>query len=126
MKHVALAFTLALGVVAPGLAVAANSADNGNAIYERDLALWSGAGLEAVAPRLVSKRVCLPPQKARFAYDSIYTHDVAQWSGSGPDVRAPQQASRQSCLIPKRAHLALQKQYFAYDNIYARDLAIAS
>lgn len=44
MKIPIFAFIVAQGLVAHSLDSAANLADNGNAIYERDLAVWNGAG----------------------------------------------------------------------------------
>jgi len=138
MKQTSLALTLALGLVAPGLAYAANNAGDGNAIYERDLAIWSGTGLNNFkAPHPASKMVCQTVKKAHFAYDNIYAHDLAVsagadngntiyerdlaiWSGTGlNNFKAPRLASKTVCLAAKKAH-------FAYDNIYAHDLAITT
>lgn len=70
MKHTTLAFIIALGLVVPGLAYAANSTDNGNAVYKRDLAVWNGAGQGINILRLIS-------QGQPFEYDYIYKHDLA-------------------------------------------------
>jgi len=70
MKHTALTFIIALGLVVPGLAYAANPTDNGNAVYKRDLATWNGTDQDIHAPRLVSQRVSVE-------YDNIYKQDIA-------------------------------------------------
>ncbi|MDT8376979.1 MAG: hypothetical protein RQ867_09650 [Mariprofundaceae bacterium] len=138
MKHLTLAFTLALGLVAPGLATAADSVDNGNAIYERDLALWSGTGLNSFkAPQPASKMVCLIAKKAHFTYDSIYADDLAVSAGADQGIEGPVRlalneprlASNKVCLPSRNTGLTSQKPNFAYDAydaIKARDLAIAS
>ena len=103
MKQTTFAFIIALGLIAPGLAHAASSADNGNAIYERDLAVWNGAGLDIKTPQQVT-------QKPRFEYDDIYARDLASptsehdntykrdlavWNGAGQGNSALRKGSDQ-------------------------------
>lgn len=132
MKQTTLAFTLALGLVVPGLAYAADSADNGNTIFERDLAIWSGTGLNSYkAPLPAPKMVCRITKKAHFAYDDIYAHGLAVSAGADQGVEGPLRlalnesrlASNKVCL-PSR-NKGSQNPTFAYDSIYAHDLADA-
>ncbi|MCF7821531.1 MAG: hypothetical protein K9M17_03695 [Mariprofundaceae bacterium] len=112
MKNSTYAFIIALGLVVPGIASAANLADSGNAIYERDLAFWNGA--PAVSPAANENAIYArdlafwnaAPYVKRIhgQYDSIYAHDLADANGTG---------------------LKVKPVIFTYDAIKARDLAEA-
>ncbi len=103
MKQTTLAFIIALGFIAPGLATAAHFTGNGNATYERDLTTWNGAGQDIATARLAS-------QKSHFEYNNIYEHDLAAQDSAGQDINA--------------TRLATQKLNFEYNNIYKHDLAV--
>jgi len=75
MKQTKLAFIIALGLVVPGLASAANFTGHGNTAYERDLTVWNGSDHDTHAARLAV-------QKRQFEYNSIYENDSA-WNGFG-------------------------------------------
>ncbi|GMQ99374.1 MAG: hypothetical protein BMS9Abin18_0191 [Zetaproteobacteria bacterium] len=75
MKHTTHAFIIALGLVAPGLASAAHSTDNGNAVHKYDFTGWNDDG-GINAARLASL-------KLRFEYNNIYERDLAVQNDAG-------------------------------------------
>jgi hypothetical protein len=122
MKRTIFAIITTIGLIAPALTYAANSIGNGNTVYERDLAVWNGAGQDIKAA-----------QKLHFGHNNIYERDLAVWNGAGQGIKVSQKLQFEYNKIYEHDFTAWngtgqgikvsQRSHFEYDNIYERDLA---
>ena len=113
MKHLTIALIATLGLIAPGLAFAANTANAGDSIYERDLATWNGS----------TENV----NTVRFELDTIHARDLAVWNGAGQYVKPLQlqydRIYQNDLEIANGAGKKANSVNVAYDAIYERALS---